>query len=124
MLRTSRKRADSRREMQGRRGRAPAFAELFATLGDATRLRLVMTLASGEPRSIAELTAGSKLTRQAITKHLRVLERVGMVRCQRAGRESRFAFDPRPMEEMRDYLKTVSGEWDAALGRLKDFVER
>lgn len=114
MLRTSRKRG-----VAGWRGRWPAFA----ALGDETRLRLVMTLASGEPRSIAELTSGSKLTRQAITKHLRVLERVGMVRCEREGRESRFAFDPRPMEEMRGYLEMVSAQWDAALGRLKEFVE-
>ena len=119
MLRKSLKRANSRREMRGWHGRGPAFA----ALGDETRLRLVMTLASGEPRSIAELTAGSKLTRQAITKHLRVLERVGMVRCQREGRESRFAFDPRPVMEMREYLEKVSAEWDAALGRLKAFVE-
>jgi DNA-binding transcriptional ArsR family regulator len=118
MLRKSRKRA-----VAGR-GRGPVFAGLFATLGDATRLRLVATLASGEPRSIAELTAGSKLTRQAVTKHLRVLERAGMVRCRRAGRESRFAFDPRPVEEMRSYLDSISAEWDAALGRLKAFVER
>src|SRR6185312_5811138 len=118
MLPKSRKRAAAER-----RGRAPAFAGLFATLGDATRLRLVVTLASGEPRSIAELTAGSKLTRQAVTKHLRVLERAGMVRCRREGRESRFAFDPRPVEEMRSYLEMVSAEWDAALGRLREFVE-
>src|SRR3954453_6375225 len=104
--------------------RAPAFAALFATLGDATRLSIVARLSSGGPRSIAELTAGSKLTRQAITKHLRVLERAGMVRCQRAGRESRYALDPRPVEEMRSYLELVSAEWDAALGRPKDFVER
>jgi DNA-binding transcriptional ArsR family regulator len=109
--------------MRGWRGRAPAFAGLFASLGDATRLALVVRLSSGEPRSIAELTAGSKLTRQAITKHLRVLERAGMVRCERAGRESRFAFDPRPVEEMRSYLEMVSAGWDAALGRLKEFVE-
>ena len=114
----------SRKRGEAGRGRGPAFAGLFATLGDATRLRLVMTLANGEPRSIAELTTGSKLTRQAITKHLRVLERVGMVRCQREGRESRFAFDPRPVEEMRSYLDSISAEWDAALGRLKLFVER
>ena len=109
--------------MRGSRGRAPAVAELFATLGDATRLALVVRLSSGEARSIAELTAGSKLTRQAITKHLRVLERAGMVRCERAGRESRFAFDPRPVEEMRGYLEMVSAGWDAALERLRDFVE-
>jgi DNA-binding transcriptional ArsR family regulator len=111
----SRKRAEA-----GWRGRAPAFA----ALGDATRLALVVKLSSGEPHSIAELTAGLKLTRQAITKHLRVLERAGMVRCERAGRESRFAFDPRPVEEMREYLEMVSAQWDAALGRLKLFVER
>jgi DNA-binding transcriptional ArsR family regulator len=113
-----------KRAVAGWRGRAPAFAELFATLGDATRLSLVARLSSGEPRSITELTAGSKLTRQAITKHLRVLERAGMVRCMREGRESRFAFDPRRVEEMREYLEMVSAEWDAALGRLRDFVER
>jgi DNA-binding transcriptional ArsR family regulator len=124
MSRTSRKRADSEGKMRGSRGRAPAVAELFATLGDTTRLSLVVRLSKGEPRSIAELTAGSKLTRQAITKHLRVLERASMVRCERAGRESRFALDPRPMEEMRSYLEMVSAEWDAALGRLRDFVER
>ena len=110
------------------RKRAPAAwhgrASTFAALGDATRLALVATLASGEPRSIAELTAGSKLTRQAITKHLRVLEGAGIVRCARAGRESRFAFDPRPVEEMREYLASVSAQWDAALGRLRELVEK
>ena len=82
-----------------------------------------MTLASGEPRSIAELTAGSKLTRQAITKHLRVLENAGVVRGVRAGRESLFEFDPEPVDEMRKYLDEVSAQWDRALIRLKAFVE-
>jgi DNA-binding transcriptional ArsR family regulator len=69
------------------------------------------------------LTEGSRLTRQAITKHLRVLERVGIVHSIRAGRESRFEFDPEPIEEMREYLNFVSEQWDQALGRLKAFVE-
>ena len=120
MLPKSRKRGMGKRRPPLSAG---PFARLFATLGDETRLALVATLASGEPRSIAELTAGSKLTRQAITKHLRMLEGAGMVRCARAGRESRFAFDPRPVEEMREYLASVSAQWDAALGRLKAFVE-
>src|ERR1700745_739374 len=95
---TSRKRADSGGKMRGSRGRAPAVAELFATLGDATRLSLVVRLSKGEPRSIAELTAGSKLTRQAITKHLRVLEPAGVGRCGRAGRERRFALRSWPWQ--------------------------
>ena len=105
------------------RARLQLQAEEFAALGDLTRLLLVAKLAAGQPQSIAQLTAGSRLTRQAITKHLRVLERAGMVRCARSGRERRFAFNPRPMEELREYLERVSGQWDAALGRLQAFVE-
>src|SRR5580704_11946384 len=112
----------SRKRGMGKR-RRPSFAGLFATLGDETRLALVATLASGEPRSIAELTAGSKLTRQAITKHLRVLEGAGMVRCARAGRESLYELSPEPIDEIREYLDFVAQKWDHALERLKRFVE-
>jgi DNA-binding transcriptional ArsR family regulator len=100
-----------------------ARAPLFAALGDETRLALVWKLADGRPHSISQLTQGSKLTRQAITKHLRVLQRAGMVRCDRQGRESRFEFDARPIEDIRQYLDLVSQQWDQALSRLKAFVE-
>jgi len=99
-------------------------ALVFAAFGDDTRLALVMKLAGGEPRSISQLTAGSKLTRQAITKHLRVLETAGVVRGVREGRESLFKLDPRPIEGLKEYLESVSEQWDQALGRLKTFVER
>jgi DNA-binding transcriptional ArsR family regulator len=100
-----------------------ARAPVFAALGDATRLSLVAKLSGGRPYSIAQLTRGSKLTRQAITKHLRVLESVGIVHSVRAGRESRFQFDPQPMEGMKEYLDFVSKRWDQTLSRLKAFVE-
>lgn len=99
-------------------------APVFAALGDETRLALVAKLSSGQPYSISQLTRGSRLTRQAITKHLRVLESAGIVRGVHAGRESRFEFDPRPIEEMKDYLDSVSRQWDEALARLKAFVEQ
>lgn len=105
------------------RSKRPAQAALFAALGDKTRLALVARLCSGEPASIAELTAGTRITRQAVTKHLRVLQRAGLVRCARAGRESRFEFDPRPLHAMQQYLDLVSRQWDQALARLKAFVE-
>jgi DNA-binding transcriptional ArsR family regulator len=98
-------------------------ALVFAALGDKTRLLLVTKLCAGEPRSISQLTRGSRLSRQAITKHLRVLEGAGIVRSIRRGRESRFAFDPQPIEAAKDYLELVSEQWDQALGRLKAFVE-
>jgi DNA-binding transcriptional ArsR family regulator len=96
---------------------------LFAALGDETRLALVARLCSGQPYSISQLTEGSRLTRQAITKHLRVLANAGIVRCVRAGRESRFEFQPEPIAEMHEYLELVSCQWDLALSRLKSFVE-
>jgi len=102
----------------------PARAALFAALGDETRLALVAKLTGGQPRSISHLARGSRLTRQAITKHLRVLERAGIVRSVRAGRESRFRLDPQPIEGMKQYLELVSAQWDQALARLQAFVEK
>jgi len=103
--------------------RRQAYARAFAALGDGTRLALVAKLADGETHSIAQLTTGSHLTRQAITKHLRVLQDVGLVRCTRAGRETRFEFNPQPIHETKQYLELVSAQWDQALSRLKAFVE-
>ncbi len=100
-----------------------ARARAFAALGDKTRLGLVAKLCSGEPCSIAQLAEDSKLTRQAITKHLGVLERAGIVRSTHAGRERLFEFDPEPMEGLREYLESVSKAWDKSLSRLKSFVE-
>src|SRR6185369_11032700 len=79
-------------------------APVFAALGDETRLALVTKLSSGAPRSISELTEGSALTRQGITKHLRILEQAGIVRCARIGRESRFELNPAPITEVKEYL--------------------
>jgi len=104
----------------GQRARAP----IFAALGDRTRLSLVGRLSKGGAYSISQLTQGSKMTRQAITKHLRVLENVRIVHGIRRGRESLFAFDPAPIEEIQNYLEFVSEQWDQALARLKSFVER
>jgi len=102
---------------------ARAHAPVFSALGDETRLRLVGELSRGAPRSISQLTGASRLTRQAITKHLRVLERAGLVRGVRRGRESLFALEPAPLADARRYLDMVAAQWDRALERLKDLVE-
>jgi len=98
-------------------------ALLFAALGNRTRLALIAKLGAGRPSSIAQLTAGTRLTRQAVTKHLRALQRAGIVRSARAGRERRFVLELQPIEEMQAYLERVSRQWDRALLRLKAFVE-
>jgi DNA-binding transcriptional ArsR family regulator len=113
----------SRRGRSGAAAKRQARAPVFAALGDETRLSLVAKLCGGQPRSISQLTEGSKLTRQAITKHLRVLERAEIVHSVRAGRESLFKFDPEPIDEIKKYLDLVSAQWDQALSRLKSFVE-
>jgi DNA-binding transcriptional ArsR family regulator len=104
--------------------RPPAGSDVFAAFGDKTRLLLVRKLCAGSPQSISQLTTGSRLTRQAITKHLRVLESAGVVRSVRSGRESLFAYDPQPVAEMKAYLERVSRQWDQSLLRLKEFAER
>jgi DNA-binding transcriptional ArsR family regulator len=98
-------------------------ASVFAALGDETRLSVLARLCNGVPQSISRLTAGTNLSRQAVTKHLRVLANAGMVRCVRVGRESLFELEPQPIEEVRDYLDQVHKQWDDALARLKAHVE-
>jgi DNA-binding transcriptional ArsR family regulator len=119
----------SRKTPSPRPARRRSHAPVFAALGDRTRLALVAKLSQGELSSIAQLTRDSgltrrsRLTRQAITKHLRVLEQAGIVRCTRDGRESLYAFNPVALEEAKSYLQSVSEQWDQALARLKVFVE-
>jgi DNA-binding transcriptional ArsR family regulator len=98
-------------------------ASVFAALGDETRLSVLSKLCNGVPQSISRLTAGTNLSRQAVTKHLRVLANAGVVRSVRVGRESLFELEPQPIEEVRNYLDQVSKQWDNALARLKSHVE-
>lgn len=101
-----------------------ASAPIFAALGDETRLRLVTRLSAGGPASIARLTTGSAVTRQAITKHLAVLAGAGLVRSRRRGRERLWELRPERLAHARASLDAISRQWDDALARLKAFVER
>jgi DNA-binding transcriptional ArsR family regulator len=98
-------------------------AVVFAALGDATRLSLIAKLCDAESLSVVQLTKGLPLTRQAVSKHLRVLETAGIVRCDRIGRESHYAYVAKPVSDASAYLRQVSQHWDGALSRLKSFVE-
>jgi DNA-binding transcriptional ArsR family regulator len=101
-----------------------ASAPVFAALGDKSRLRLVSRLSADGPMSIAKLSTGFAITRQAITKHLRVMENAGLVRSTRQGRESVWQLEQARLAEVDRYLQLISKEWDETLGRLKSFVER
>src|SRR5262245_12347065 len=95
-----------KRPSRGKALRVPAA--VFAALGDETRLLVLSKLLSGEPQSIARLTDGTQLTRQAVTKHLRVLEDAGVVRGARSGREMLFALEPQPIEDASAYLDGIA----------------
>ena len=97
-------------------------APLFAALGDETRLKLVSRLCSEGPLSIARLSEGMAVTRQAITKHLHCLADAGLVQDSRQGRERIWELRPKRIEKARQHLDHISAEWDAALCRLQDFL--
>ena len=96
---------------------------MFAALGDETRLRLVSRLSSDGPTSITRLAVGFEITRQAITKHLRIMEDAGLVRSTMRGRESVWQLEQKRLAAARRHLQAISAQWDETLGRLKRFVE-
>ena len=98
-------------------------APVFAALGEETRLRLVTRLSTEGPLSIARLTAGGGVTRQAVTKHLHVLAEAGVARSSQSGRERIWELEPQPLLDARQRLNEISAQWDEALSRLKRIVE-
>lgn len=100
-----------------------AAAPIFAALGEATRLRLVAKLGTEGPLSIARLSEGTGVTRQAITKHLETLEQAGLIHGIRSGRERIWELETKRLEQARRYLDLISNQWDAAIGRLQAFLE-
>ncbi len=99
-------------------------APIFAALGDETRLRLIAVLCAGGAMSIAQLTSGTDITRQAVTKHLHVLAEAGLVHDIKVGRERLWEFAPTQLEEARRSLDVIAQQWDPALDKLKMAVER
>lgn len=100
-----------------------AAAPLFAALGDATRLALVARLGDGRAWSIRQLTHGLDLSRQGVSKHLRVLEQARVVTHARVGRESLYTLELTRINEARAYLEHVRAQWHDAVARLRSFVE-
>lgn len=101
----------------------PAVADVFFALGDETRLSVLTRLGAGEPLSATALSGGANVTRQAIAKHLRVLEGAGLVTHEKRGREVLYAIDARRLDEARAFLDAVSAGWDRAIDRLRELVE-
>ena len=102
---------------------AVAKAPLFDALGDPNRLRIVTRLCDGGPCSTSQITQVVPVSRQAATKHLLLLEAVGLVSSQRHGRERIWRMQPQPLAEASQYLTALSQRWDRAIENLRTFVE-
>ena len=102
---------------------AVARAPLFDALGDPNRLRIITRLCDGGPCSTTEVTTVVSVSRQAATKHLLLLEAVGLVSSQRHGRERIWRVQPKPLTDASEYLTALSQRWDRAIDRLRAYVE-
>ena len=124
--RSARPKAAGRRDagLPGFARSGASLADVFAALGDPTRLRLVAVLCAGGAFSIAQLTANTDISRQGVTKHLQVLAEAGGVRDVRIGRERLWQLDPAQIEEAKRTLEMIGRQWETALGNLKAFAER
>ena len=96
---------------------------MFAALGDETRLKLISRLSDAGPQSIASLADGFDISRQAISKHLRVISAAGLARSEQRGREVVWQLEPHALTHAQRYLDVISKDWDDKLRRLKDLVE-
>ncbi len=96
---------------------------VFAAIGDPTRRLLLERLRSAHPLTLSQLAAGLPITRQAVTKHLDLLRRAGLVRVQRHGRERLHELDPTPLRSVEEWLAPYAAAWDERLARLKMHLE-
>jgi DNA-binding transcriptional ArsR family regulator len=99
------------------------LAPVFAALGDPVRLKLVLALCAGGAFSIAQLTAGTDISRQGVTKHLQVLAEAGLVVDLKQGRERVWQLEPRAIDDARHTLELIGKLWESRLGRLKAMLE-
>jgi DNA-binding transcriptional ArsR family regulator len=98
-------------------------APLFDALGDPNRLRIITRLCNGGPCSTTKITEVVSISRQAATKHLVLLEAVGLVSSQRHGRDRIWRVQPKPLTDASEFLNALSQKWDNAIDRLRTYVE-
>lgn len=98
--------------------------ELWAAIGDPTRLRVLDLLLVGGPGTASGLARQLPVTRQAVAKHLTILERSGLVHPEPVGREVRYAVDPDQFSRACAQVARVSRAWDVRLRRIKSIAER
>lgn len=103
---------------------AASPARLFTALADDNRLAIIESLSQHGPQSITGLAQRAPVTRQAVRKHLAVLETAGLATSKRRGRERIWHLQPGRLATAYAYLDRISRHWDDAIGRLEAHLER
>jgi DNA-binding transcriptional ArsR family regulator len=96
---------------------------IFTALADPRRRQLLVDLVEHSPRTATQFADEYPITRQGILKHLKILEEAGLVRVQQHGREKRYSFTPEPLNDLDEWIRSISAMWDQRLNRLKDLLE-
>lgn len=105
---------------------AVAVAEddaLWAAVADPTRRRVLDALLEQGEATATTLALGLPVTRQAVAKHLAVLNRVGLITGRRRGREVRYAVRPERLDDAAEAMVRVAAQWDTRLARIKRLAE-
>ena len=97
--------------------------DLWSAIGDPTRRRLLDLLLADAGGTATTLSEHLPVTRQAVAKHLGVLDRVGLVHATAAGREKRYGVDEAQLARAVAQLSSVGSTWDARLRRIKRIAE-
>ena len=96
---------------------------LFTALADSTRRDLLLNLAQNSPKTATQLSDEYPITRQAILKHLNVLQEAGLVTVQQQGRDKRYYLTLDPLDNLQQWIEELNALWDRRLLRLKALVE-
>jgi DNA-binding transcriptional ArsR family regulator len=102
----------------------PSVDAIFSALSDGTRRDVLRSLSLDGPSTSTELAARLPVSRQAVAKHLELLEEAGLVRASAEGRARRFRVTPGPLTEAMGWMVDVGAEWDERLEALRRHVER
>jgi len=99
------------------------MSDVFAAVSDPTRRAILERLRTEGALSVTDLAVSLPMSRQAVTKHLDVLERAGLIEKRLHGRERLHALSGEPLREVKDWLAPYEAEWDERLERLRTHLE-
>jgi DNA-binding transcriptional ArsR family regulator len=104
--------------------RAPTTSDAFNALAERRRRDIIDLLSHRENRPVGELVNSLRIPQPAVSKHLRVLRKVGLVNVRRQGRNRFYSLNARPLKPVHDWVKTFERFWDDHLDAIKALAER